>query len=61
MAARSITWKTLRDLAGFRSEQGCALSLYVDLDPSLSPTAADLDTRFNSIVSAIEKTSLAEE
>src|ERR1700759_2426846 len=56
--ATSVTWQTLRDLAGFRAEQGCALSLYLDLDPSVSPTPQDLDTRFNSAVSELEKTHL---
>lgn len=54
-------WQTLRELAEFRSENGCALSLYLDLDPSSSPTPADLDTRFNSAVSELEKRYLAGE
>ncbi|HEX7082678.1 MAG TPA: Vms1/Ankzf1 family peptidyl-tRNA hydrolase [Gaiellaceae bacterium] len=51
----SITWSTLRDLAAFRSANGCAVSVYVDLDPSASPTAADLETRFNSLLARGEK------
>ncbi len=50
-----LTWNVLRDLASFRTANGCAVSLYVDLDPSASPTAADLETRFNSLVSQAEK------
>lgn len=45
-----MTWETLRQLAGFRAEKGCAISLYLDLDPSDSPTAGDAATRVNSLV-----------
>lgn len=51
----TLTWDVLRDLAAFRTSNGCAVSLYVDLDPSASPTAADLETRFNSLLSQAEK------
>jgi peptide chain release factor subunit 1 len=54
-----VTWETIRDLAGFRSRNGCALSLYLDLDPSDSPTPAAIDTRFNSLLSEVEKSHLA--
>ena len=37
--ARTITWDELRDLAAFEAEKGCAVSLYLDLDPSVTPTA----------------------
>jgi peptide chain release factor subunit 1 len=40
----------LRDLAGFRGDEGCAVSLYLDLDPSVAPTPANLDTRVNSLI-----------
>jgi peptide chain release factor subunit 1 len=53
--AATITWSTLRDLAGFRSEKGCAISVYVDLDPSATPTAGNIDTRVKSLLSDIEK------
>ena len=33
-----VTTDILRELAAFRSEQGCALSLYIDLDASGVPT-----------------------
>lgn len=49
--AGTITWVQLRELAGFRAEKGCAVSLYLDLDPSEVPTAADVDTRANSLIS----------
>src|SRR5580765_2409475 len=38
--ADSVTWSTLRQLAAFRAEHGCATSLYLNLDPSEVPTAA---------------------
>ena len=51
----TVTWDTLRELAGFRSDKGCAISLYLDLDPSATPTAGDADTRFRSLLSDLEK------
>jgi peptide chain release factor subunit 1 len=53
--AATVTWDGLRDLATFRPEKGCAISLYLDLDPSIAPTAGDVDTRFNSLLDAGEK------
>src|SRR5215208_8193519 len=53
--AATITWEALRELAGFRSEKGCAISLYVDLHSSTSPTARDLESRMNSLVADAEK------
>jgi hypothetical protein len=35
-----ITWEQLRELAAFRAESGCAISLYVNLEPSDTPTPA---------------------
>jgi peptide chain release factor subunit 1 len=54
-----ITWDQLRELAAFRAENGCAVSLYVNLDPSEAPTAAAIETRVNSQLSEAER--LAEE
>ena len=48
--ARTVTWDELRDLAAFEAEKGCAISLYLDLDPSLVPTAGDAATRLNSLL-----------
>ena len=53
--AEPLTWITLRDLAGFRSEGGCAISLYLDLDPAESPTPTTVDTRVSSLLSEAEK------
>jgi peptide chain release factor subunit 1 len=51
----SLSWDGLRDLASFRAENGCAISVYVDLDPSTSATAGDLATRINSVLDEGEK------
>lgn len=53
--ARTITWDELRDLAGFEAEKGCAISLYLDLDPSLTPTPADAATRLHSLLDEAAK------
>jgi peptide chain release factor subunit 1 len=54
--ADSVTWSTLRQLAGFRAEHGCATSLYLNLDPHDVPTAGDAQTRVNALLSTAEKT-----
>jgi peptide chain release factor subunit 1 len=48
--ARTVTWDELRDLAGFETRKGCAISVYLDLDPSTTPTAGDAATRLNSLL-----------
>lgn len=48
--AEAVTWDGLRELAAFRAERGCAISLYVDLDPRVSPTAVDARTRVHSLL-----------
>jgi peptide chain release factor subunit 1 len=53
--ATTVTWDGLRDLAGFRAEDGCAISLYLDLDPSVTPTAADASTRVNALIDEIDR------
>jgi len=53
--AANVTWEQLRDLAGFRAEKGCALSLYVDLDPSEVPTPPSLGTKVNSLLATAER------
>jgi peptide chain release factor subunit 1 len=54
--ARTITWDELRDLAAFEAAKGCAISLYLDLDPRVSPTAGDASTRLNSLLDEGAKT-----
>jgi peptide chain release factor subunit 1 len=53
--ATTVTTDVLRELASFRSSSGCAISVYVGLDPSTAPTAKDADSRFNSLLSEAEK------
>jgi peptide chain release factor subunit 1 len=53
--AGSITWEQLRELAAFRGEQGCAVSLYVGLDPSTVPTAGDLASHTRSLLARAER------
>jgi len=54
--ADAVTWSRLRELAGFRAENGCATSVYLNLDPSDVPTAGDAQTRMNALLSTAEKT-----
>jgi len=48
--AATVSWDALRDLAGFRASNGVVVSLYLDLDPSITPTAGDLSTRLSSLL-----------
>lgn len=54
--AGTVTWSLLRELAGFRAEKGCAISLCLNLDPSEVPTAGDAQTRMNAMLRAADKT-----
>ena len=54
--AGMVTWWLLRELAGFRAEKGCAISLCLNLDPSDVPTAGDAQTRMNAMLHAADKT-----
>ena len=51
----SVTTDILRELAGFRNDQGCAISIYLDFDPSSTPTIPDVETKFNAVLSEAEK------
>jgi peptide chain release factor subunit 1 len=53
--ATAVTTDILRDLAGLRAANGCAISIYLDLDPSATPTIPDVETKFNSVLSETEK------
>jgi peptide chain release factor subunit 1 len=53
--AATVSWDGLRELAGFRAEKGCAISLYLDLDPSVAPTPADAASRINSLTNEGEE------
>jgi peptide chain release factor subunit 1 len=48
--AATVSWDALRELAGFRATNGVVVSLYLDLDPSVTPTAGDLSTRLSSLL-----------
>src|SRR5438093_9429799 len=48
--AATVSWDSLRDLAGFRADEGFAVSLYLNLDPRVAPTAGDTQTRVNSLL-----------
>jgi peptide chain release factor subunit 1 len=53
--AGTVTSEELRQLAAFRAENGCAISVFVDLDPSLAPTPPDVETRVNSLLDRADK------
>jgi peptide chain release factor subunit 1 len=53
--AATVSWERLRELAGFRAEKGCAISFYLNLDPSNAPTAGDAATRVNSLLAEGER------
>src|SRR5581483_12328481 len=48
--ASTVSWDALRELAGFRAAKGVAVSLYLSLDPTTTPTAGDVQTRVNSLL-----------
>jgi hypothetical protein len=49
--AATVSWAGLRELAAFRAAKGLAVSFYLNLDPTLTPTAAEAQTRVNSLLS----------
>jgi peptide chain release factor subunit 1 len=51
----TVSMDGLRELASFRAQNGCAISLYLDLDPSSTPTARDAATRVRSLLDAGSK------
>ena len=53
--AGAITWEQLRELAAFRARHGCAVSIYVGLDPSIVPTAGDLASHTRSLLARAER------
>jgi peptide chain release factor subunit 1 len=53
--ADTLTWGQLRELAAFRTENGCAISVYVNLDPSDVPTPGDAQSRMNALLTEAEK------
>ncbi len=55
MTTTTVSLDGLRELAGFRAQNGCAISLYLDLDPAVSPTARDVSARVNALLDAAGK------
>jgi peptide chain release factor subunit 1 len=53
--AVAVTTDILRELAAFEAENACALSIYLDFDPSSTPTTPDVETKFNAVLSEAEK------
>jgi peptide chain release factor subunit 1 len=53
--ATTVTDSILRGISSFRAENGCAISLYIDLDPSAVPTIPDRETKFSALLSELEK------
>lgn len=51
----SVSDSMLRELATFRARNGCAVSVYVDLDPSTAPTIPDREKRFSALLDAAQK------
>ena len=50
--ASTVTLDRLRELAAFRAAKGCAISLYVDLDPQVAVNPGDVKSRVNSLLDA---------
>ena len=48
--AATLTWEDVRRLAEYRAQRGRAISLYVDLDPSVTPTPGDAAARVNALL-----------
>jgi peptide chain release factor subunit 1 len=53
--AGTVSWDRLRELARFRVDNGCAISLYLNLDPSTTATAGETQTKINSLLDEAEK------
>lgn len=48
--AATVSWDSLRDLAAFRAAKGVAVSFYLDLDPSTTPTPGDAAARVHALL-----------
>jgi peptide chain release factor subunit 1 len=57
--AGMVTAERLRELAAFRVEQGCAISLYVGFEPSTSSTIPAAHVKINSLVDEAQKSAFA--
>ena len=57
--AATVTWEGLRNLATFRASSGCAISVYLDLDPSAAPTPEAVDSHINALLDEVERSEAA--
>jgi peptide chain release factor subunit 1 len=57
--AATVTWEGLRELASFRAENGCAISFYVDLDPSVAPTPDVVQSHVNALLDEVVRSQMA--
>src|SRR5438445_9186029 len=55
LMATVVTEGLLRELAGFRAANGCAISIYIDFDPSEAPTVPAEKTKFHALVDAAKR------
>ena len=55
MTTTTVSLDGLRELAAFRAENGCAISLYLNLDPTVAPTIGDTATRVRSLLDGAAK------
>lgn len=55
MTTTTVSLDGLRELSSFRAQNGCAISLYLDLDPSIAPTAGETATRVRSLLDTAAK------
>src|ERR687888_311685 len=60
VVAATVSWDQLRDLAGFRARKGCAISIFLNLDPSFAATAPEVATKINSLLDEAEKREAAQ-
>jgi peptide chain release factor subunit 1 len=51
----TVSESALRELASYRARNGCAVSIYVDLDPSSTPTIPGREKRFHALLDAAQK------
>jgi peptide chain release factor subunit 1 len=52
MTTTTVSLDGLRELAGFRAQNGCAISVYIDLDPASAPTMRDTAVRVHALLDA---------
>jgi len=53
--AVAISQETLRDLAAFRARRGCAISVFLDLDPAAAPTVPEVAARIRATLHGVRR------